>query len=195
MVAAATLMQVLSVAGTVVSVIGQISSANAASNEAQFNADQAMYNAGIADINAQREIEAAELEESMQRDRLRRTVGSQNVARAKSGITQTGSSLFVQDDTIIQGELDALIIRNKGQLAANNYRSQGQIFRTQASQYKQQAKNAKTAGLLSAGATILGGVGNYRAVGGKLPGMSPAGTNPGGGRSIPIDYSGYKSPF
>ena len=129
----------------------------------------------------------------MQRDGLRRTVGSQNVARAKSGITQTGSSLFVQDDTIIQGELDALMIRNKGQLAANNYRSQGQIFRTQASQYKQQAKNAKTAGLLNAGATILGGVGNYAAVGGKFPKLG--GTNPGGGRSIPIDYSGYKSPF
>lgn len=195
MAAALPVLQVLSAVGTVFSVIGQISSSRAAADEANFNADQARYNAGIADLNAQREIDAADLEESMQRDRLRRTIGSANVARAKSGITQTGSSLFVQDDSIIQGELDSLMIRNKGQLAANNYRSQAQIFRTQSDQYKQQASNAKKAGMIGAVSTVLGGVGNYTALGSGAGAAKTGAVSPSGGRSIPIDFSKYKSPF
>jgi hypothetical protein len=183
---------VLLIASTVFSAIGQISQANAASAEAKQNAKIAQYNAGIADENAKRELEASALEESMQRDRLRRTLGSANVARAKSGITATGSSIFVQEDSMIQGELDALMIRNKGELAHNNYKSQAAVYRTQAGAYKTQAKNIQTAGMIGVAGTILGGASAYKSS--PTAAASP-GAGLGGGRSIPIDYSGYSNPI
>ncbi|HYD35956.1 MAG TPA: hypothetical protein VD999_07900 [Vitreimonas sp.] len=178
--------------GAGISAIGQISSANAAADQYKSDAKMAMYNSQIADENAQRELDAAALEESMQRDRLRRTIGTANTQRAKSGITQTGSSLFVQDDSIIQGELDALMIRNKGDLAANNYRSQSAIYKVQASQLRQAAKNTKKAGRIGALTSLIGGAASYGMAGGKFPG---AGLSSSSGTSIPIDFSGYRSPL
>lgn len=181
--------QALLIGAVAFGAIGQISQGIAASDEAKTAARMAEYNASVADQNAKREIEAAKLEEAQQRDRLARTLGSAGVARAKSGIRATGSSIFVQDDSIIQGELDALLIRNKGELASNAQKVQAQALRMQASQYKAQAKNAKIAGYMGAATTILGGAYSSKAFSG--------GANVGaatGGRSIPIDFSTSKIP-
>ena len=143
--------------GAAISAIGQISSANAQSNQLKYDANIAIQNSTLALQNASREREAADLEESLQRDKLRRTMGAANTARAKSGITMTGSSLFVEEESMIQGELDALLIRHKGTLAENNYKSQSAIYRSQAGQLKAQAKNVKASGFLGAAGTLLTG--------------------------------------
>jgi uncharacterized protein involved in type VI secretion and phage assembly len=180
------------IAATAVTAIGQVSAANAQAEQLRAEADIANYNSKIADDNARRELEAASLEEQLQRQKVRRTIGAGNVARAKSGVAATGSSILVQDDSIIQGELDSLLIRHKGQLASNNYKSQSAIFKMQTSQLKSQAKNTKKAGVISAFGTILGGAAGAYGMGG---GIVSSGATGGSGMSIPIDYSGYKSPL
>lgn len=176
----------LLIGATAFGAVGILSQGAAASAEAKQASKIAEYNAKIADENARREIEIARVEEAQQRDRLARTLGSANVARAKSGIRATGSSIFVQDDSIIQGELDALILRNKGVLASNAEKTRASGLRMQSAQYKQQASNARTGALLGAGATILGGAYAYQ----NSAGVAAASS----GRSIPIDYSGFNVP-
>lgn len=161
-----TLIQGLMLAGTAVSAIGQISAARDEANAMEYNAEVAQQNAVIAEQNALREREAAALEESRQRDNLRRQIGSANVARAKSGITMAGSSLFVEDESMIQGELDALLIRHKGDLAANNFKTQAAQQRVQAKFLNRNASQTRTSGLLNAAGTVLTG---YAASGMKSP--------------------------
>lgn len=147
----------ITLVGAAISAIGQISSANAQSKQLKFDANIAIQNSTIALQNASREREAADVEESLQRDRLRRSMGAANTARAKSGVTQTGSSLFVEEESMLNGELDALLIRHKGTLAENNYKSQAATFQAQSSQLKSQAKNVKKAGFIGAAGTLLTG--------------------------------------
>lgn len=177
--------QVALIAGAVFGAMGQISSANAQSKQLKFDANIAIQNSTIALQNASREREAADVEESLQRDRLRRSMGAANTARAKSGVTQTGSSLFVEEESMLNGELDALLIRHKGTLAENNYKSQSVVFKNQASQLKSQAKNVKKAGYVAAFGTLLTGAASA-GVGGKL-GSVGSGSS-GGGTYIPIKF-------
>ena len=181
----------LMIGASVIGAIGQMQQANAQADSFKFQSKIDLQNASINELNSQRELDAASVEEGMSRDRLRRTLGAARTATAKSGIAMTGSALFVQDDSIIQGELDALMIRNKGDLASSNYKSQAAINKAQSSMNKTRAKNAKTAGLISAGTTLLSGGAAAAGMGSPGAGLS---TN-GGGMAIPIDFRGYRSPF
>ena len=174
-----TLIQALTVGATAVQAIGAISSANEEADMMEYNAAIAGQNAQLAQQNAQialenaaREKQAAALEEARQREQVRRTIGAANAARGKSGISQAGSSLFVTEDSLIQGELDSLLIRHKGKVAANNYKSQAAQFRFQSSQYSSEssmlkagARNTRTGGLLSAAGTVLTGAVAYKSLG------------------------------
>ena len=171
-----TLIQGLMLAGSAVSAIGQISESRDQANAMEYNAAVANQNAEIANQNALREKEAAELEESRQRDNLRRNIGTANVARAKSGITMVGSSLFVEDESMIQGELDSLLIRHKGDLAANNFKTQAAQQKMQAKFLKRNASQTRTSGLIGAAGTLLTGV---AASGMKSPFSSSSNISPG----------------
>lgn len=128
---------------------GAIQEARASSAASEFNAKIADNNAIIAEQNAV-------ADENKQRRSAGRQAASSRAAIGAAGVTLEGSPLDVLEDQALEAELDALNIRYGGRLQATNYRSQAQLDRSA-------ARNAKTQGFLSAGSTLLQGVGKFAA--------------------------------
>jgi hypothetical protein len=98
------------------------------------------YNAAIAERKGIQE-------EAIARKRLKRLLGHQRALYAKAGVDLSeGSPLVVLADTAAEGEKEALNIRTGSKETANLYRFQ--------------ASQAKKAGVLKAGATLLTGLGS-----------------------------------
>lgn len=132
---------------TVVGAVGAISSGQQQAAIARAQAQQAEQQAKDA-LQQGREEE--------QNFRLKTNMGkSQKIAdMAANGLdTSSGSALNVAGDIASLGETDALRIRRNAYTTANAYGTQAGI-------YKQSANNLASSGLLSAGGTILSGMGN-----------------------------------
>ncbi len=142
---ASTLGTVASVAGTAVGVMGQIQSANAAAAASEYQAKQSR-------ILAEDAINRGAVEEQAQRRKTAALASRQQAVLAASGLDITsGSPLAVLADTAQLGELDAQTVRaNAGREAAQ--------LRSQADLFDMQGANQKSAGVLGAMGTALGGV-------------------------------------
>lgn len=117
------------IAGTVISAAGSISAGNAQKKAAQQNAALAR-------------MEAAENARRSRRD-TDALMGRQRVATAQQGTTAEGSPLLIFEDTAREAEIEVRHI-----LAGGSARAQA---------FQEQGRAARTAGLFSAGSTILGG--------------------------------------
>ena len=121
-----------------------------------FRAGQAQekaaeYSAQVAERQATAATQKAAYEEEMRREKGRKLSASQRAAAGATGITmESFSDVFAQ--TALDTELDALAIRYGGDIESSRYKSEatGQRFA---------GKQAKKAGILSAGATLLTGAG------------------------------------
>jgi hypothetical protein len=102
--------------------------------------------------NAQAASDAAALEAGQVRRKNMLRLGSQRAAAAKSGVMIDDSAADVIYDSSIQGELEALSVLYSGASQAGYYRSRGNIA-------AMEGKNAKSAGYLRGGATLIGGLG------------------------------------
>jgi hypothetical protein len=103
--------------------------------------------------NAQAASDAAALEAGQVRRKNLQRLGSQRAAAAKSGVLIDDSAADVIYDSSIQGELEALSVLYSGASQAGYYRSRGSIA-------AMEGKNAKQAGYLKGGATLIGGLGS-----------------------------------
>lgn len=128
---AATIGTVASVAGTAFSVIGALKGGRAESGAAQFNADSARME--------------AQSRENAQRAAAQRQLGTIRAGVSKSGATMEGTPLMVLAESAANAEIDALNTRYSGQREAALYESRG--------------RNAKTAGYMRAGTSLLSSVG------------------------------------
>jgi hypothetical protein len=81
---------------------------------------------------------------------VRKLLSSQKAAYGKSGVDLAGSPLLALQETVEQGELDALAIRYGGDVDASRNRSAAEISRME-------GKAARTSGYLQAGSTLLSG--------------------------------------
>ena len=131
--AAATAMNALSAIGSVVSVIGSIQQGKAEASAAEYNAQAARAE--------------AQSRENAQRTAAQRQLGSIRAGVAKSGATMAGTPLAVLSESAANAEIDALNTRYSGQREAALYEARG--------------RNAKTAGYMRAGTSLLSSAGKY----------------------------------
>lgn len=150
-----------SLAGSAISGIGAISKMGAASQSAKYNAAIAGQNATIAAENAHRAGLAGEQQAAMKEQETRAKVGQIAANQAASGIDiNKGSAPDVRSSAAQNGELDAITIRSNAAREAYGYQTQGTSYAGQAKLGKQEAGYDSTAGLIDAGSTLLGGIGD-----------------------------------
>ena len=126
-------MSIVSAVGTGLSVISSIQSGKAEAKAAQYNADTARAE--------------AQSRETAQRTAAQRQLGSIRAGVSKSGATMAGTPLAVLSESAANAEIDALNTRYSGQREASLYEARG--------------RNAKTAGYLRAGTSLLSSAGKY----------------------------------
>lgn len=126
-------MSIVSAVGTGLSVISSIQSGKAEAKAAQYNADTARAE--------------AQSRETAQRTAAQRQLGSIRAGVSKSGATMAGTPLAVLSESASNAEIDALNTRYSGQREASLYEARG--------------RNAKTAGYLRAGTSLLSSAGKY----------------------------------
>lgn len=116
----------------------------------QGRADAAIaeHNAKMAEQQAVVERQQAGAAEELQRKQFRRFAGKQRAAIVQSGIGSGGSALDIARQSAVDAELDALNIRYQGELRYG-------AAKAQASQFRAQARAAKTQGRLALGAGLL----------------------------------------
>ena len=126
-------MSFLPAIATGLAVVGAIQGGKAEASAAQFNADAARREAAS--------------REAAQRTAAQRQLGSIRAGVSKSGATMEGTPLAVLSESAANAEIDALNTRYSGQREAALYESRGQ--------------NARTAGYLRAGTSLLTGASRY----------------------------------
>lgn len=124
----------LGTAGTALGALGAIGQGRAADKAASYNASLA-------------EAEAASRERA-QREAARRQIGSIRAGIGKSGATSAGTPLMVLAESAANAEIDALNTRYGGTTQAGIYRAGG--------------ADARRAGTIRAGTSLLTGFGQIR---------------------------------
>jgi len=110
----------------------------------------AKYNAQVSEQNAIAAQQKAAYDEKLHRERVRKLLSSQKAAYGKSGVDMAGSPLLVLQETVEQGELDALAIRYGGSIEASRNRSAATLARME-------GRAARTSSYAQAGSTLLSG--------------------------------------
>lgn len=157
-------MAIFSIASSVLSAgmqfVGQQSAASSARAQAEYQAQVAKNNQILANNAAIEAEEAGRVREAQNRAATQRLIGRQRAVFASNGVlVDEGSALATVEDTVAQGELDALTIRSDAEREAMGYRNQGENFGGEAALATARAKNASSGGLFGAGGTLLSGLG------------------------------------
>jgi hypothetical protein len=133
----------LAIVGGLISAVGSVAQGAAAARAANFNAAVANQNAKIAQDQGYEN-------EAQQRRLNARKLSAANANIGVSGVTAEGSPLDVLGEVASAGEYDAQQIRYGAAIKSLNYR-------TQAQQYKEEAKSSMTAGFIGAASSLIGG--------------------------------------
>lgn len=132
---------ILAVASAVIGAVGSIQAANA-----QRRASN--YNQALAQRNSQIATNQGTLQEETHRTKMQRLMGHNRAQYGASGVTMEGSPLDVLSDMASQGEQDLQTIRYNTEVRASGHEGTAQLE-------SMRAKNARTAGYLSAGQAVL----------------------------------------
>lgn len=143
------------IAGLVLSAFGAYSAVQAQNIQAKTQAKVAKRNAVVAEQDAAFAREAAAKREDAHRLKVARFRSSQKVKMAFSGfVVGAGSFGDVLEDTAMMGELDALAIRQEGEIEAWRSNVRAANFSTQGSVYDA----AYTSPYLASGGSLLTGL-------------------------------------
>lgn len=135
-----------SIGGTAMSVMGQINASRAEAASNNFQAAQSK-------ILAEDALKRGAADEQAQRRKTAALASRQEAVMAASNLDiGSGSPLSILGDTAMMGELDAQVVRGNAAREAQQHNTQGKMF-------TMSAKNAKSAGMVQAFGTALGGVG------------------------------------
>lgn len=146
------------VGGLGLGAVGMIGSANAAAAQAKGQQAMAEYNAKVQEREADAIEQATLYKQRKQTEEATRIASSQLAAMGASGaVSTTGTPLLIQAKQAAESELDNLLIGYEGQIGAGKARSQGQLDLMQAGIYGTSGSNARTAGMIGAGTTLLTG--------------------------------------
>ena len=137
---------IASIGGTAMSVMGQMQASKAEAASATFQAKQSK-------ILAEDALKRGAADEQAQRRKTAALQSRQEAVMAASNLDiGSGSPLAILGDTAMMGELDAQVVRGNAAREAQQYNTQGKMF-------EMSAKNAKSAGMVQAFGTALGGIG------------------------------------
>lgn len=157
MIAKATLAVGLTVASGVLSAAGSIAQGQQAAAAARSQAQLQEQQAAIQEQQAERERQVAAADEEELRMRNRRVLARQRALLGASGVEPAaGSPLFVAMDTAAEAELQALRIRDQGEVAATRLEQQAGLTRFDADITRASGRAAQRAGFTRAGAQLVG---------------------------------------
>ena len=146
------------VLGTGLQVMGQIQQGQQAANQAAFQAQVAQNNAIIADQQRDRAIKTAASQEEDFRRQQSALFGSRRALLGDTGVIGgAGSPLAVSTDFQGEVELNALRLRNEGDVQANRLQQSVLNQQAQAGLFGAQARNARTTGFTRAGGELFSG--------------------------------------
>lgn len=179
-IAAASL--VLGGIGTGISTLGALSQGQSQSAEAAYQAQVASNNQLVAQQYATSANEAGEVAAETQSQQARAVVASEVATAGASGIDpRSGSARQTQQSQRLVGRLNAATAQQQGQMQAYGYEAQATNLGAQAGLFTAQSQAAEQAGLIGAGASLLGGLSN---VGSKYAWMKATGALPGAGATV-----------
>jgi len=161
----------VAVAGTAASIAGTALGAVSSYQQGKAQAAAYTYNAKVAEENRKIALNNAAMERQTGLEEARRqristlqAIGKQEVALAANGVDVSyGTSLDLIEDTAMLGELDALTIEYNSEKKALNYEIEAQNYANEANLALFSARNARTAGTISAisgGLKTIGQIGN-----------------------------------
>lgn len=150
----------LAIGSAAFSAIGAIQQGNAAAASEQSQANAMRYQA---ETNRQRAVLALQQgnqQEEAKRRENRRAMGNLRAGLVENGIgLEGGTGADLVAESSLNSELDALNIRYNAQLNAQGLQQQAVSDDYSASAAMARSKNARTAGLIGAGAAVLTGAG------------------------------------
>jgi hypothetical protein len=138
---------------------GVAASTSATISANNYQAQVAQRNADLMNENARRAIDVAQQEQIQQDQKTRGLLGEQVAAQSASGLKLGGRSYMLTRKSARQlGRLDALNIRQDGDITAFNYRMAAQDNLDQITQLKSANKTALLSGFLDAASVGLTGL-------------------------------------
>ena len=162
---------VSTVASTGLAVAGSIAGAASEREAAQQSADIAAKNRVIAEENAQRALLVSQEEQLDVDMETAQLLGEQEAIQAGSGI-RLDSSSFIQTRKAARelGRIDALNVREAGNIRAAAYRNEGDAYAAEQVASMRAKGNATLNGFLNVGSSLVGGAS-------KLISAAPTRTN------------------
>ena len=149
-------------ASTLVSAIGGMKQGAAASSAAKYQAQVARNNATIAQQNAEYASQAGETAAQAQDFKARSALGSIRAAQSASGLSLASPSLQDAYEGSAQiYRLDTANIVQNAALRARAYEAQGTEYMAEADLQERKASDSQSAGLLSAGGSLLSGASSF----------------------------------
>ena len=150
-----------SLIGGALGAIGSIAEGNAAAAQANYQAQIAEMNQQIAEDNAARRRDVAQLEAQQQDDQTRQLLGQQLAAQSASGVSLgSRSSLGARRAARSIGRRDALNLIQSGELDAFNSLTDAANFEASAGAQRMAASNSRLAGFLGAANSLIGTAGS-----------------------------------
>ena len=143
--------------GGVVQAIGAMQSANAEAEMNNYKAEVARRNQQLANENAVRVQQTAQVEQESLEAENRARIGAVVSAQSASGLSLGGrSALLVRKSASRLARLDAKTLRQEGDLRSYNMRVDAANYASEAQLFDMAAKNAKKAGKLNAFTSLIG---------------------------------------
>ena len=162
----ATTIAILTAVSTVVSAVGTFAASQAAANraeaEAEATARQSEAQATINRQQAERETQVSAQQEEDFRTRQRRAAAAVRAAGGARGVAiDVGSPLLSAEDFTRQTEIQALRIREGGEVRSTRLEQQASLLASQAGSTRalgsSRASGLRTAGFIGAGTSLLSG--------------------------------------
>ena len=161
-----TTIAIITAASAIFSAVGSIAQGQAAARQAEAQAEasarQAEAQATISRQQADRERQVSEQQEQDFRTRQRRAAAAVRAAGGARGVdVGVGSPLLSAEDFIRETELQALRIREGGEVRSTRLEQQASLLTARAGSLRGigrlESSAARTAGLFGAGASLLKG--------------------------------------
>lgn len=151
-------MAALAIAGTVISAGSAVWQGVSGAQYANYQAQVADMNRRIALDNANRAIERSQVEQVDQDMQTLAMLGEQQAEQSASGLS-LGSRSFrlTRKSARDLGRLDALNVRQAGELEAYAYKTDAANFKASASAARVQGRNSLVSGFLGAGQSLVSG--------------------------------------
>lgn len=123
-----------------------------------YQAQVAEMNKKIAEENARRAIERSQVEQQSQDALTLAMLGEQEAVQSASGLSVNSKSFKdTRRAARILGRMDALNVRQAGEIEAYNYRTDAANFGAQSGIHRAEGRNALLSSFLDVGKSLVGG--------------------------------------